>query len=137
MTTDHEAIHSLLSKYCFVTDRGSAEEMAGLFWDDATVIFGENTNAGIAAVTAGFEAWITKMRDPVEGLRHVLHTPCIEIDGDSATSEAYYDADGHSRKKGKPIHLRGLYRDRLEKRNGEWRFVEREIQIWRSMLDKS
>ncbi len=134
-TTDREQIHNLLAKYCFVTDRGSAEDMAALFWDDAVVKFGDNTNEGIEAVTAGFAAWIHKMRDPVEGLRHVLHTPCIEISGDHATAEAYYDADGHSRNKGRRISLRCLYRDRLEKRDGEWRFVAKEIQIWRSMLE--
>ncbi len=133
--TDQEQIQSLLAKYCFVTDRGTAEEMAALFWDDAVVKFGDNRNEGIEAVTDGFAAWIRKMRDPVEGLRHVLHTPCIEISGDCATAEAYYDADGHSRNKGRRISLRGLYRDRLEKRNGEWRFAAKEIQIWRSMLE--
>ena len=120
--TDQEQIQSLLAKYCFVTDRGTAEEMAALFWDDAVVKFGDNRNEGIEAVTDGFAAWIRKMRDPVEGLRHVLHTPCIEI-------------SGHSRNKGRRISLRGLYRDRLEKRNGEWRFAAKEIQIWRSMLE--
>jgi hypothetical protein len=136
MPTDHEAIQNLLAKYCFLTDRGTADDMAGLFWEDATVTFGDNTNAGIVAVKNGFAAWIAKMRDPVEGLRHVLHTPCIEIDGDSARAEAYYDADGHSKKKGRRIHLRGVYRDKLEKRDNEWRFVEKEIQIWRSMLEE-
>ena len=134
--SEREQVANLLAKYCFVTDRGSAEEMAALFWDDASVTFGENVNSGIDAVRAGFAAWIAKMRDPVEGLRHVLHTPLIEIDGDAATAEAYYDADGHSRRRGKRIHLRGLYRDRLERRNGEWRFLAKEIQIWRSPLDE-
>ena len=134
--SDRETIENLLARYCFVTDRGSAEDMAELFWDDATVIFGDNRNVGIEDVTAGFAAWISKMRDPVEGLRHVLHTPLIEIDGNSATAEAYYDADGHSKNKGRRIHLRGIYRDKLEKRDGEWRFREKEIQIWRSMLEE-
>ena len=136
MSSDHEAIQNLLAKYCLVTDRGSAEDMAALFWDEATVVFGSNTNQGIHEVTAGFTAWISKMRDPVEGLRHVLHTPCIEIAGASATAEAYYDADGHSKKSGRRIHLRGIYRDQLEKRYGQWRFLKREIEIWRSMLDE-
>jgi len=66
-----------------------------------------------------------------------LHTPLIEIDGDTATAEAYYDADGHSKNKGRLIQLRGVYRDRLEKRSGEWRFIEREVQIWRSVQDNT
>jgi hypothetical protein len=135
MHSDYDSIHKLLAKYCFLTDRGSAEEMASLFWEDALVRFGGDSNHGIESVTAGFAAWIRKMRDPVEGLRHVLHTPWINVDGDTATAEAYYDADGHSIKRGSSIHLRGVYRDRLEKRNGEWRFIEREIQVWRSMME--
>ena len=134
--SDREQISNLLAKYCFVTDRGSAEEMAEMFWEDATVQFGDRVNRGIDAVRNGFAAWIAKMRDPVDGLRHVLHTPWIDIDGDTAVAEAYYDADGHSRKRGTPIHLRGVYRDRLERRSNEWRFLEREIQIWRSPLDE-
>lgn len=136
MPSDNEQIQTLLGRYCFLTDRGSAQEMAALFWDDAAVVFGDRTNEGIEAITAGFQAWITKMRDPVEGLRHVLHTPWIAVDGDIATAEAYYDADGHTRGRGRRVHLRGMYRDELEKRNGEWRFRRREVQIWRSMLEE-
>lgn len=134
--SDHELIQQLLARYCFVTDTGSAEELGALFWDDATVLFGENTNAGREAFERGFNAWIVKMRDPVEGLRHVLHSPWIEITGDTASARAYYDADGHSRKSGRRIHLRGMYIDDLHKRDGEWRFLCREIQIWRSMLNE-
>lgn len=136
MASDHEQIGNLLAQYCFVTDCGSAEAMAALFWEDATVVFGDNRNTGIDAIRSGFAAWIAKMRDPVAGLRHILHTPWIEIDGETARAHAYYDADGHSRRKGTRIHLRGLYKDRLEKRQGQWRFIEREIQIWRSALDE-
>ena len=133
--TDHEAIQNLLAKYCFLVDRGSAEDIGSLFWEDATVRFGDNVHHGSAEAIRGFDRWIRKMRDPVAGLRHVLHTPLIEIDGDRATAEAYYDADGHSRRRGRRISLRGVYRDVLVKRDGQWRFQERETQIWRSMLD--
>ena len=130
MSQDYHAIQSLLVRYCFMTDRGSAEDIAALFWDDATVVFDKNTNAGVEAFTAGFQAWITKMRDPVEGLRHVLHTPCIKISGDRASAEAYYDADCHAGRKKRWTQLRGAYRDELEKRGGEWRFIRKEVQIW-------
>lgn len=135
MLSDYEQINNLLVRYCFVTDRGSAEDIAACFWGDAEVDFGGRVNRGKAAFTRGFETWITKMRDPVVGLRHILHAPLIEIDGETATSEAYYDADGHSKNKGKLIQLRGIYKDRLEKREGDWRFIHREVQIWRSVLD--
>ena len=132
---DYQQIQSLISRYCFVVDRGSAEEIAAMFWDDATLRFGRSSrNDGADGIRDGLRKWIEKMRDPVVGLRHLAHSPSIEIDGNRATAETYYDADGHSRKRRWPIHLRGVYRDRLEKRDGEWRFAERHIVIMDSTL---
>lgn len=135
MMTDFEQIQNLLARYCFLVDRASADEIVALFWDDITMNFGGNINSGIDEAKCGLERWIEKMRDPVQDLRHLLYTPYIEINGEFATSEAYYDADGHSKNKGKLIQLRGVYRDTLAKRHGEWRFLEREVVIWRSLQD--
>lgn len=135
MLSDFEQIQNLLAKYCFATDQGTADDIAALFWEDAVVDFDGNVNAGIDEVRLGFEKWIARLRAPVENLRHLLHTPLIEIDGTTATAKAYYDADGHSKKKGRLISLRGMYCDQLEKRSDEWRFVRREVKIWRSILD--
>ena len=133
---DYQQIQNLISRYCFVVDRGSAEEIAAMFWNDATLRFGRRSrNEGAEGIRAGLRKWIGKMRDPVVGLRHLAHAPAIEIEGNRATAETYYDADGHSRKRRRPIHLRGVYRDRLEKRGGEWRFAERHIVIMESTLD--
>lgn len=134
--TDYEQIHNLLVRYCYVTDRGSAEDIAELFWEDGCVDFNGSVNHGIVDMKTGFEKWIKKMRDPVVDLRHLLYAPAIEINGNIATAEAYYDADGHSRRKGRVIQLRGVYRDELEKRSSEWRFLKRQVLIFRSLLDQ-
>lgn len=135
MQDDYHEIQNLLAKYCFVTDTGTAKDIAALFWEDCTVNFGGNINQGVEAAQKGFDRWITKMRAPLTGLRHILHTPLIEIKGNHATAKAYYDADAHSKNRGKLIQLRGIYIDELEKREGEWRLLKREVQIWRSVLD--
>ena len=135
MTKDQEQIQNLYAGYCFAVDRGSAEDIAACFWDDCYLNFGGNIHHGVDEARIGFSKWIEKMRDPVRGLRHCLYTPLIEVNGDSAKAEAYYDADGHAGRKGKPIQLRGLYRSILEKRDGEWRFIKHEVQIWDSILD--
>jgi len=135
MPSDFEQIQTLLARYCFVTDTGSAEDMAALFWDDCTVNFDGTINQGLDAATKGFARWIEKRRDPIVGLRHLLHTPEISIDGNRASARCYYDADCHT-KAGRPIQLRGIYIDTLEKRDGAWRFLTREVQIWQSMLEK-
>ena len=133
---DYQQIQHLIARYCLLADRGSADEIAATFWDDAALLFGRRSrNDGVENIRLGLQKWIEKMRDPVVGLRHLAHPPAIEIDGDRATAETYYDADGHSRKRRWPIHLRGVYRDRLEKRGGEWRFVERHIVIMDSTLE--
>jgi SnoaL-like domain len=132
--TDREQIQNHLAKYCFVVDRGSAEEIAALFWDDARLEF-NGTHLGNESIRQCFAEWIRKLRDPVEGLRHLIYVPLITMDGDSATAETYVDADGHVRKSGRTILLRSLYRDRLTRRNGEWRFAERQIVAMRSLYD--
>ena len=92
MSTDHELIRNIYARYCFATDRGTADDIAALFWEDCTVDFGGNINDGVEAACTGFAKWIHKMRDPVEGLRHCLYTPLIEIDCDHAAVEARQSA---------------------------------------------
>lgn len=135
MPTDQESIQNLYAGYCFAVDRGSADDITAYFWEDCYLNFGGNIHEGAEEARIGFSKWIQKMRDPVKGLRHCLYTPLIEVDGDRAAAEAYYDADGHAGRKGKPIQLRGLYRSTLEKRSGEWRFIKHEVQIWNTILD--
>ncbi len=132
----YEAIHHLLANYCFIVDRASATEMADLFWEDATLDFAGEVYEGRDAIYDVYATWITEKRDPVVGLRHILYTPSIEVSGTSAVAETYYDADGHSKDSGRYIRLRGLYRDRLELRNAEWRFLSREVQTWQVPFDR-
>ena len=132
--TDREQIQNHLAKYCFVVDRDTAEDIAALFWDDARLEF-NGTHIGYEQIRQCYAEWIRKLRDPVEGLRHLIYVPLMTIEGDSAVVETYVDADCHVRKSGRTILLRSLYRDRLTKRNDEWRFAERQIVAMRSLYD--
>lgn len=126
--SDHIAIQSHLAKYCILVDTADPKDIADLFWDDARLEFGGIFEGG-AQILACFEAWARDMRDPIEGLRHLLHVPHIEIDGDVATSASYADADGHARRSGRPIQNRAMYVDTLERREGQWKFKDRKI-LW-------
>jgi SnoaL-like domain len=132
--SDRELIQNHLAKYCFVVDRESADAIADLFWEDARLDF-NGIYSGRGEIRRCYAEWIKKARDPVEGLRHLIYVPLIEIDGDSAVAETYVDADAHVRKSGRTILLRSLYRDRLSKRHGEWRFADRHIVAMRSLYD--
>ena len=133
MLSDYEQIQQLLARYCFAVDGETAEVIAALFWPDATVNFDGRVNDGQAAFTRGFARWIEKMRDPVENLRHVLGLPDIDIGGELAAVQVYYDADGHARRSGRIIHLRGVYRGVLQKRAEEWRIAEWHVLIWKPL----
>lgn len=76
--SDFEQIHSLLAAYCHVTDRGTAEDIATFFWDDARLVFNDEFN-GRAEIEASYEDWIKNMRDPVENLRHLIYSPYVEM----------------------------------------------------------
>jgi SnoaL-like domain len=132
--SDRDLIANHLARYCFVVDRDSAEAIAALFWEDARLEF-NGTYVGREAIRQCYAEWIRTARDPVEGLRHMIYVPLIAINGDEATAETYVDTDAHSRKSGRTILLRSLYRDRLHRRHGEWRFAERHIVPMRRLYD--
>lgn len=129
-SSDYEQIQNHLARYCFAVDRDSAETIASLFWEDARLEF-NGPHEGSEAIRQCYDEWIKTMRDPVEGLRHLIYVPRIDIDGDRAVAETYVNADAHARKSGRFIQLRAVYRDQLTKRNGEWRFSERHIVAMR------
>lgn len=132
--TDYEKIQNHLARYCFAVDGEGADEIAALFWTDATLEFG-GLHRGYGEIHACYRNWISEMRDPVEGLRHLIHMPLIEVNGDTAVSKCYADADAHSRKSDRPIQNRAVYLDILTKRDGEWRFMERRI-VWMKGLQQ-
>ena len=133
--SDYLAVTNHLARYCFLVDAGSAEEIADLFWDDGRLQF-NGEHLGKDKIRQCFRSWITEMRDPVQGLRHLLHVPHIRFERDIAFSEAYADSDAHTRRKGRPIQNRAIYKDQLAKRGGEWKFLERRI-IWMTSITET
>jgi hypothetical protein len=130
--SDRDQVENHLAKYCFAVDRDSADDIAALFWEDARLEF-NGVHQGGEAIRQCYENWIKTARDPVDGLRHLIYVPRIEIEGERAEAETYVDADCHLRKNGRVIQLRALYQDRLSKRSGEWRFSERRIVNMRGL----
>ena len=127
--SDFEQITAHLARYCHIVDNDDAETIAGLFWYDATLVLnGEHT--GRAAIVTAYQDWIGWRREPVEQLRHMIFAPAIELDGDRASVRTYFNADCFSRKSKRAILIRGIYRDEMAKRGGEWRFLRREIDVY-------
>lgn len=78
--------------------------------------------------------WIESMK--VYGLENMtkpmvyfMEPGAIEVDGDKATSTAYTHEVYQHPETGKIVRGAGRYDDKLEKRDGQWLFVERAYRI--------
>lgn len=127
--TDREAICDLIARYCLLADRAGAAELAALFCADGVLDF-DGRHVGRAAVERAFARWIVEKRDPVAELRHLAYAPVVDLDGDTATAETYFDADGLAGRRRRPLRIRGAYRDRLRREGGVWRFAEHRIVLF-------
>ena len=120
---DREAIRSVYTRYARGLDRGDAQIIASAYHADAV----EDHHG---EVFSGATIGETLARHVLEGMNrtitHITNTT-ITLDGDKAGCEAYY-LGLHVLKNGeKRLMSTGRSLDRLEKRDGTWRFVYRNI----------
>lgn len=122
---DKQAIHEVLMRYCRGVDRVDRVVIASAFHPDARCEFGELVLSGDEIADA-----ISDAAGSYHLTQHIIGNELIELDGDTARSEAYYlsnttiaDDDG-----GKLLRMRaGRYVDLLERRDGEWRIADRVV----------
>ena len=85
---DNLAIQKVMARYCEVVDaavhkgRDSAAEMVSIFSSDARADYGNGVIDGQKAVIDFLVDGVCATRD---WLWHAIHTPNVDIDGDSAT----------------------------------------------------
>ena len=60
----------------------------------------------------------------MEGL-HLLHTPSISIEGDSAQSWIHYEFRSHRRDTGESGHVLGIYKTQYVRTEAGWRIRHR------------
>ena len=97
---DVVAIQQLLNRYCHKLDGGEVDAVVALFTDDAVLIpeyEGSGEHAGRDAVRAWYSNYSRGTTAAVTGLRHKISTAMIDVDGNSATSVCYLDADSNRR----------------------------------------
>lgn len=121
----HEAIRQGLYRYCRGADRRDPVMMASAYWPDAVDHRNEQ----------GIPAWIDqamKVVDSFERLQHRILNVLIELDGNTARTEAYYDVYHRIKIDAgecKDEFLAGRFIDRWECRGNEWRIIERRPVI--------
>ncbi len=119
--SDREYIREFLHRYCFALDRGSVDDVMSLFADecDLELRLGQ-LHRGREAVHTWYEVLTRKRMDV---LRHQVHNQVIELRGEEASSQSYWDVVGDLN--GEAMISAGFYEDTLRKRDGEWRFEKK------------
>ena len=123
-TADKLAIRDVLSRYCRGLDRMDKAMAYSVFSAEAPAHYYDIYEG----TGHGFVDWVWEAHAALERHSHQITNTLIELEGDTASSEAYVtvvlwarDGDDISE-----IVTRGRYLDRWEKREERWLIVHRE-----------
>lgn len=125
---DRQEIYDLLCRYCRGIDRWDRALLRSVYHDDATDHRGFFT--GSADAFCDFA--MATLKD-IASCQHMLGNALIEIDGDVAFGEIYFQAHHRIIENGleKDFFVGGRYVDRYEKRAGTWKIAHRsELNDW-------
>jgi len=118
-------IQQLFIDYGSHLDAGRFDEYAKLFASDGEVKLGPMGRAkGPEAIQALMESILGNRADS-EKSYHLITSPMVQIDGDSATSEVMWSVV-HIGEDGNPeLSSLGVHNDELVREDGRWKFRER------------
>ena len=117
---DREAIRLCLTRFSRGMDRFDRDLCLSAFWDDAEMAAGPFVGS-----VADCWDWAVPMHEQGQLLtHHALLNTTIDLDGDAAHSETYYQFVARNRDESLVL-AGGRYLDRFERRGGEWRIALR------------
>lgn len=124
---DYEQIQNLKARYCRAADaspegrKQALEALLELFVEDVVADYGFGEMVGKEAIG-------TFLADQIAGgsewMVHNIHSPLIEIDGDTATGEWTVNVRMKRRETGNIDFVFGRYADRCRRVDGKWK-IER------------
>lgn len=119
---DKQEIYECLMRYCRGVDRCDIEVLRSAYHPDAVDHHGAFDGPAMDFCTWGEQALKT-MKWTMHSISNVL----IDVKGDVAYCESYYNAYHRVEYNGKDVDfiLGGRYVDRFERRNGVWKIAER------------
>jgi hypothetical protein len=130
---DRQAILDCLLRYTRGVDRLDLDLVRSAFHPD-----GVDCHGPVSAGADGFLQWWLPLQEAREATQHFITNHTVEIDGDTAHSEAYYTAAVKLIASDQTQLFAGRYVDRLERRDGEWRIAVRIVlPEWGASLDSS
>ena len=121
---DKDAIREVLARVSRGVDRLSPDILRSVYWPDAKVY-----SSFFDGTAEEFIVWLTGNRkDVTAGATHNICNIAIEVEGDRAWGETYFIGLSENRPDGEnPFNnvTSGRYLDKFEKRDGEWRILQR------------
>ena len=127
VSESHEAVRNLLGRYCELMDAGDWNGLAELLADAVLVDEqGREAARGREGVLRLYGEG-TQVYDGSPRTRHLTTNPVIEVDESAGTATARSSFVVFQATDALPLQpiAAGRYRDRFERRDGEWRFTER------------
>lgn len=118
---DRQAIVAVIDRYATSLDAKDYERFRTCFSDDAVVHYGEELTPDEAAAYA--EGVLSRYTHT----QHLLGNYEIVLDGDRASACTYVQAS-HVSAEGTIWVMGGTYIDRFERREDEWKIVERNLE---------
>ncbi|MFF4902761.1 nuclear transport factor 2 family protein [Streptomyces sp. NPDC001068] len=126
----HRAVENLIARYAELVDDGDFARLADLL-ADATFIGSGEPVRGRDAIEKMFHDTLIVYADGTPRTQHVTTNVAVEVDEAAGTafSRAYVTVlQALPDLPLQPIAA-GRYHDRFERRDGQWRFVERRVRI--------
>lgn len=120
-----EAIRDCLMRYARAIDRMDRALLQQVYWPEAA-----DDHGSFSGSAAEFIDWVFPVLAAMEQTSHKLENILIELDGDDARTETYFEAYHRvPREGGEPYDLvvGGRYVDWLQCRNGGWRIRARTV----------
>ncbi len=121
---DKAAIRDVLSRYCRGLDRMDKDMARSVFAAQCSA----NYYDMYKGTGHGFIDWVWESHRSMETHSHQITNVLIELNGDSAVSEAYVTVVLQQQRPSGAVEIqvRSRYLDRWSKRDGRWLIVERE-----------
>lgn len=120
------AIDQLIAAYAHAFDSHDETQLRSIWHDGARLSLGPafGEHIGVDAIVASARANWAQMPH----MHHWMANTLVDLKGNTATGSVAVDCLCLHTELG-PVQISGLYRDRYERRNGKWAFVERLFDL--------
>jgi 3-phenylpropionate/cinnamic acid dioxygenase small subunit len=127
--SSHRAIENLIATYAELVDDGDFAGV-GVLLADATFAGDSGSVSGGAAIEKMLRDNVITYEDGTPRTKHVTTNIAIEIDeaAGTAVSRSYFTALQALPDLALQPIVSGRYQDRFERRDGQWRFVQRHVR---------